>query len=249
MARIRGNRMAMIFQEPMTSLNPAYTVGSQMAEVLTPPQGRLARRRARARGRADGPRRHHGAGDAARPVSASALRRIAPARDDRHGADVRAGAADRRRADHRARRHRAGADPAAARLAQARARPGDPADHARPRHRGARRRPRVGDVRRRGGRARADRGAVPRARSIPTRAGCCPACRCRAGCGATSRSARSPAWCRPIAPGFAGCAFRSRCASRGRDLRTRHPAPGTPAPRTTTSAGSRRREFAEPQPA
>src|SRR6185369_8560677 len=29
MARIRGNRMAMIFQEPMTSLNPAYTVGSQ----------------------------------------------------------------------------------------------------------------------------------------------------------------------------------------------------------------------------
>jgi peptide/nickel transport system ATP-binding protein len=34
MARIRGNRMAMIFQEPMTSLNPAYTVGSQMAEVL-----------------------------------------------------------------------------------------------------------------------------------------------------------------------------------------------------------------------
>jgi peptide/nickel transport system ATP-binding protein len=34
MARIRGNRMAMIFQEPMTSLNPAYTVGSQMVEVL-----------------------------------------------------------------------------------------------------------------------------------------------------------------------------------------------------------------------
>jgi peptide/nickel transport system ATP-binding protein len=34
MARVRGSRMAMIFQEPMTSLNPAYTVGSQMAEVL-----------------------------------------------------------------------------------------------------------------------------------------------------------------------------------------------------------------------
>ncbi len=34
MARLRGNRMAMIFQEPMTSLNPAYTIGSQMAEVL-----------------------------------------------------------------------------------------------------------------------------------------------------------------------------------------------------------------------
>jgi len=34
LARLRGDRMAMIFQEPMTSLNPAYTVGSQMTEVL-----------------------------------------------------------------------------------------------------------------------------------------------------------------------------------------------------------------------
>jgi peptide/nickel transport system ATP-binding protein len=34
MARLRGDRMAMIFQEPMTSLNPAYTIGSQMTEVL-----------------------------------------------------------------------------------------------------------------------------------------------------------------------------------------------------------------------
>jgi peptide/nickel transport system ATP-binding protein len=34
MTKLRGDRMAMIFQEPMTSLNPAYTVGSQMTEVL-----------------------------------------------------------------------------------------------------------------------------------------------------------------------------------------------------------------------
>ena len=34
MAHLRGNQMAMIFQEPMTSLNPAYSVGSQMTEVL-----------------------------------------------------------------------------------------------------------------------------------------------------------------------------------------------------------------------
>jgi peptide/nickel transport system ATP-binding protein len=34
MADIRGNRMVMIFQEPMTSLNPSYTVGNQLTEVL-----------------------------------------------------------------------------------------------------------------------------------------------------------------------------------------------------------------------
>ena len=34
MRRIRGNEIAMIFQEPMTSLNPVYTVGEQISEVL-----------------------------------------------------------------------------------------------------------------------------------------------------------------------------------------------------------------------
>ena len=34
MRRLRGSKLAMIFQEPMTSLNPALTVGQQIAEVL-----------------------------------------------------------------------------------------------------------------------------------------------------------------------------------------------------------------------
>ncbi|QUS36771.1 ABC transporter ATP-binding protein [Falsirhodobacter algicola] len=34
MRRIRGNDIAMIFQEPMTSLNPVFTVGRQIGEVL-----------------------------------------------------------------------------------------------------------------------------------------------------------------------------------------------------------------------
>jgi peptide/nickel transport system ATP-binding protein len=34
MRRIRGNDISMIFQEPMTSLNPVFTVGNQMEEVV-----------------------------------------------------------------------------------------------------------------------------------------------------------------------------------------------------------------------
>ena len=35
MRRVRGNEISMIFQEPMTSLNPVLTIGRQIAEALT----------------------------------------------------------------------------------------------------------------------------------------------------------------------------------------------------------------------
>ena len=48
--RLRGNRMAMVFQEPMTALNPAYTIGDQIDRGASPPQGLDPRaRRASAR--------------------------------------------------------------------------------------------------------------------------------------------------------------------------------------------------------
>ena len=34
MRKVRGNRISMIFQEPMTSLNPVFTVGDQVSEVI-----------------------------------------------------------------------------------------------------------------------------------------------------------------------------------------------------------------------
>lgn len=47
MQKIRGNKIAMIFQEPMTSLNPLHTIEKQISEILflhkrmTPPQAKL----------------------------------------------------------------------------------------------------------------------------------------------------------------------------------------------------------------
>lgn len=48
MRRIRGNEISMIFQEPMTSLNPVMTVGDQIAETVSLHQG-ASRREARDR--------------------------------------------------------------------------------------------------------------------------------------------------------------------------------------------------------
>jgi peptide/nickel transport system ATP-binding protein/oligopeptide transport system ATP-binding protein len=46
MRSIRGNEIAMIFQEPMTSLNPVYTIGNQIMEAIMLHQ-RLSKKEAR----------------------------------------------------------------------------------------------------------------------------------------------------------------------------------------------------------
>ena len=48
MYRIRGSRIAMIFQEPMTSLNPVFTIGMQVMEAIVAHE-RLSKTEARAR--------------------------------------------------------------------------------------------------------------------------------------------------------------------------------------------------------
>ena len=48
LARVRGNEIAMVFQDPMTSLNPVFTIGMQITEVLRRHMG-MNRRHARER--------------------------------------------------------------------------------------------------------------------------------------------------------------------------------------------------------
>ena len=48
MAKLRGKEIAMIFQEPMTSLNPVYTVGYQISEMILRHE-KVSKKEARAR--------------------------------------------------------------------------------------------------------------------------------------------------------------------------------------------------------
>ena len=117
--KIVGKDIAMIFQEPMTSLNPSFTVGYQIMETLAVHEGGS---RAERRRRTIELLEQVGipaAGDAPRLLSAPAVRRHEPARHDRDGDRLQSQAADRRRADHRARRHHPGADPRPAGVAAA----------------------------------------------------------------------------------------------------------------------------------
>ena len=123
--QLRGNEIAMIFQEPMTSLNPAYTVGNQIAEQVRAHREISRAERVEGRDRDAGPGRDPPCGNAGTGLSARFLGRDAPAGDDRHGLVVLTKAADRRRAHHGARRHDTVADHCAAALVAARRRHGD----------------------------------------------------------------------------------------------------------------------------
>ena len=85
MRAIRGCEIGMIFQEPMTSLNPVYSVGDQIVEAIRLHQD-LSRSAIRETGGGDaGGGGDRLAGEAFPRVSAPDERRDASAGDDRHG--------------------------------------------------------------------------------------------------------------------------------------------------------------------
>ena len=137
---MRGASVTMVFQEPMTSLNPLHPIERQIGEIIALHHGRAAATKEKSSSFYRG--RHRRPRPEARRLSPSALRRPAPAGDDRDGARQPSRSPDRRRAHDRARRHRAGADPQAAQGPPGQVRHGDAVHHPRPQHRPAyRRRP------------------------------------------------------------------------------------------------------------
>ena len=106
--QIRGNKIAMIYQEPMASLNPAMKVGAQLMEVPLIHE-KVSKDEAYKRSlemvrsvRLPDPERMM------RSYPAPAFGRTAAAHRHRHGAAVEAGPAAARRADDGARRHGGG---------------------------------------------------------------------------------------------------------------------------------------------
>ena len=241
MRHIWGQEMAMIFQDPMTSLNPLMKIGEQITEPLqVPPRDELARRRGRPPSACSRDVRIPEAGASARPVPARAVRRHAPAGDDRHRAGVRPDAALRRRADHRPRRHRAGADPRPDRRAAPGAQHvGDPR-HPRPRRRRRPHRRDRRDVRRPDRREGTDEDAVRQHEDAVHRGADGRASR-SSRTRRTPGSARSPAD-RPTSstrPTGAGSRPAARTPGTAATPRSRRWSPADDRRTTSTPAGTR----------
>ncbi len=93
---LRGASMSMVFQDPLTSFTPHLTVGDQIAEPLVRHTGCHVGGCAQERCRIAGTRARHRSCSPRAAVSSRAVRRDAPARDDRDGARVRPEARHRR---------------------------------------------------------------------------------------------------------------------------------------------------------
>ena len=125
-------------------------------------------------------------GEGARQLPVRALRGVAPARDDRDGAGMPSGAADRGRADHRARRDHPGPDPEADPRPPVRAPHGGAAHHPRPRGGGEHGRRGGGGLPRAAHGTRRARATSTRTRAIRTSRRSCARCR---GSASTAASA------------------------------------------------------------
>jgi ABC-type dipeptide/oligopeptide/nickel transport system ATPase component len=113
MQGIRGREIALVFQEPMTALNPVFSIGSQIEETCAFTARRRGRLPARRRSRSSRPCRFRNLRGAYAIILTSSPVDFVSARSSRWRSPA-TGPLDCRRAHHRARCHHPGTDPGTA---------------------------------------------------------------------------------------------------------------------------------------